>query len=153
MCNSLGWNNRIRQSENSNPRFSTKLPGRYSRIQTHCACSVNATLTCAEKYSVPAVWEKIKKKVDASVAAKPALVRALFWTGFKLKAKMLDWGMSGSLFNPLFKKVREATGGSVRLTISGGAPLALETQKFLSVTHAPLLVGYGLTETTAYSRS
>jgi long-chain acyl-CoA synthetase len=88
--------------------------------------------------------------VDVNISSKPALVRTLFWAGFRLKSKMMDWGMSGSLLNPLFKKIRAATGGDVRLTISGGAPLAKETQRFLSVTHAPLLVGYGLTETTAY---
>jgi long-chain acyl-CoA synthetase len=62
----------------------------------------------------------------------------------------MDWGMSGGVFNVIFKNVRAATGGNVKLTVSGGAPLAKETQKFLSVTHAPLLVGYGLTETSAY---
>ena len=62
---------------------------------------------------------------------------------------MMDWGMSGKVFDPIFKNVRAATGGSVRLTVCGGAPLARDTQKFLTITHAPLLVGYGLTETSA----
>ena len=63
---------------------------------------------------------------------------------------MMDWGMSGAFLNPIFKSIRAATGGHVKLTLSGGAPLDKATQKFLSVTHAPLLTGYGLTETTAY---
>ena len=58
--------------------------------------------------------------------------------------------MSGNMFDPVFKQIRAATGGNVKLTVCGGAPLAKDTQKFLSVTHAPLLVGYGLTETAAY---
>lgn len=62
----------------------------------------------------------------------------------------MDWGMSSTIFDPAFKKIRSATGGNVKLTISGGSPLAKDTQKFLSVTHAPLLVGYGLTESSAY---
>jgi long-chain acyl-CoA synthetase len=78
------------------------------------------------------------------------VLRGLFWTAYHLKAKLMDWGMSGGMFNVIFKNVRAATGGNVKLTVSGGAPLAKETQKFLSVTHAPLLVGYGLTETSAY---
>lgn len=62
----------------------------------------------------------------------------------------MDLGISGKLFNPIFKQIRAATGGHVKLAVCGGAPLAKDTQKFLSVTHAPLLVGYGLTETSAY---
>jgi len=57
--------------------------------------------------------------------------------------------MSGGLFNLVFKQIRAATGGNVKLTVCGGAHLAKDTQRFLSVTHAPLLVGYGLTETAA----
>jgi long-chain acyl-CoA synthetase len=62
---------------------------------------------------------------------------------------MMDWGWSGGLVDPIFKTIRAATGGNVKLTVSGGSPLNKETQKFLSITHAPLLVGYGLTESTA----
>lgn len=62
----------------------------------------------------------------------------------------MDWGLSGGFLNPIFKQIRAATGGSVKLTLSGGSALDKATQKFLSVTHAPLLTGYGLTETTAY---
>jgi long-chain acyl-CoA synthetase len=61
----------------------------------------------------------------------------------------MDWGMSGAVFDTVFKKVKAATGGNIRLTVCGGSPLAKDTQKFLSVTHAPLLVGYGLTESSA----
>jgi long-chain acyl-CoA synthetase len=99
--------------------------------------------------SVPAVWEKIRKKVNLKVSSKNAVIRGVFWTAFKAKSKLMDWGMSGNILNPIFKQVRAATGGNVRLTVCGGAPLAKDTQKFLSITHAPLLVGYGLTETTA----
>jgi long-chain acyl-CoA synthetase len=57
--------------------------------------------------------------------------------------------MSGGVFNPIFKKIRAATGGNVKLTLCGGAPLDKYTQRFLSVTLAPLLTGYGLTESAA----
>lgn len=87
--------------------------------------------------------------MDSTVASKNPFVRGLFWTSFHLKSKLMDWGMSGGVFNPIFKQVRAATGGNVKLTLCGGAPLAKDTQKFLSIAHAPLLVGYGLTETSA----
>ena len=88
--------------------------------------------------------------MDSTVSSKNVFIRGLFWGGFYLKSKFMDWRMPATMFDPIFKQVRAATGGSVKLTISGGAPLAKDTQKFLSITHAPLLVGYGLTETTAY---
>jgi long-chain acyl-CoA synthetase len=100
--------------------------------------------------SVPAVWEKIKKKVDSNIANQSFIVRGIFWTCFTIKSKLMDWGLGGSFLTPIFKQIRAATGGDVKLTLSGGAPLDKATQKFLSVTHAPLLTGYGLTETTAY---
>jgi long-chain acyl-CoA synthetase len=90
------------------------------------------------------------------VASKNFLIRSAFWTAFKAKEALLSWKWTWPaktltpVFNPIFKEIRAATGGDVRATVSGGAPLAKETQKFLTVTHAPLLVGYGLTETTAY---
>jgi long-chain acyl-CoA synthetase len=95
------------------------------------------------------VWEKIKKKVDSTLSAKHPILRGVFWTCFHLKNKLMDWGMSGGVLNPIFEQIRAVTGGNVKLTICGGAPLAKDTQRFLSVTHAPLLVGYGLTETAA----
>lgn len=78
------------------------------------------------------------------------MVRGLFWGTYKLKSKLMEWGWKTGWLNFVFKKVRAATGGDVRFCISGGAPLAVETQKFLTITHAPLLTGYGLTESSAY---
>lgn len=48
----------------------------------------------------------------------------------------------------VFDKVREATGGDLRVAMSGGAPLARSTQDFLSLTLCPLINGYGMTETS-----
>ena len=48
------------------------------------------------------------------------------------------------------RKIRNMLGGRVRLMFSGGAPLSPETNDFIRVCiGAPLLQGYGLTETTA----
>jgi long-chain acyl-CoA synthetase len=51
-----------------------------------------------------------------------------------------------------FNKTKAALGGRVRLMISGSAPLLPEVHKFLKVTMAaPLLEGYGQTESTGAS--
>jgi long-chain acyl-CoA synthetase len=50
----------------------------------------------------------------------------------------------------VYRKIRKMLGGRVRLMFSGGAPLSPETNDFIRVCiGAPLLQGYGLTETNA----
>ena len=50
----------------------------------------------------------------------------------------------------VYRKIRKMLGGHVRLMFSGGAPLSPETNDFIRVCiGAPLLQGYGLTETNA----
>lgn len=52
----------------------------------------------------------------------------------------------------VFSKVKERLGGKVQLIVSGGAPLAPHVEEFLKVTMcAPVVQGYGLTETCAAS--
>jgi long-chain acyl-CoA synthetase len=50
----------------------------------------------------------------------------------------------------VFKKVKEATGGRLRFCMNGAAPIARDTQEFISMVISPLICGYGMTETTAY---
>jgi long-chain acyl-CoA synthetase len=49
----------------------------------------------------------------------------------------------------VFKKVKEATGGRLRICMNGGGPIAKETQRFISLAITPMINGYGLTETSA----
>ena len=46
----------------------------------------------------------------------------------------------------VFKKISDGTGGRLRAAISGGAPVASQTQEFLSMVLCPLIQGYGMTE-------
>ncbi len=48
----------------------------------------------------------------------------------------------------VYGKVREATGGQVKHLISGGGSLARHIDIFFEIIGVPLLVGYGLTETS-----
>src|SRR5260370_19727461 len=56
----------------------------------------------------------------------------------------LAWGLADKL---VFSKIREGTGGKLRLVFSGGAPLARELEEFFWAVGVPIYQGYGLTET------
>ena len=48
----------------------------------------------------------------------------------------------------VYQKIRQATGGNVKTLISGGGALAIHLDNFYEIIGVPLLVGYGLTETS-----
>ncbi|EFQ33159.1 AMP-binding enzyme [Colletotrichum graminicola] len=100
---------------------------------------------------VPAVWETVKKGIVAKVNAGSPLVKTLFWNALSAKMHMMNAGIPGSgvLDSVVFKKLKEATGGRLKLCMNGGGPIAKETQQFISMAIAPMIIGYGLTETTA----
>ncbi|KXJ92160.1 AMP-binding enzyme [Microdochium bolleyi] len=100
---------------------------------------------------VPAVFESVKKGILAKVAAGSPLVQKMFWSGLSLKGSLLASGLPGTgvLDSVVFKKIKEATGGRLKLCMNGGGPVAKETQRFISLAIAPMIIGYGLTETSA----
>lgn len=100
---------------------------------------------------VPAVWESVKKGIIAKVNAGSPVVKSLFWGALAAKNFLMGAGLpgSGALDAVVFKKIKEATGGRLRLCMNGGGPVAKETQRFISMAICPMIIGYGLTETTA----
>lgn len=99
---------------------------------------------------VAAVWESVRKGVLAKVRQLPPLTQKLFWTAYRAKAAMNAYHIPfASAFDIIFKKVRAATGGHLRFVMNGGSPISLDAQVFISTLIAPLLLGYGLTETCA----
>lgn len=100
---------------------------------------------------VPAIWEVIKKGIIAKVDAGSPVVRNLFWGALSAKNFLMSNGLPGSgiLDALVFKKVKEATGGSLKLCLNGGGPIPKETHRFISMAICPMIHGYGLTETCA----
>ncbi|KAL7627600.1 long-chain fatty acid-CoA ligase [Parahypoxylon ruwenzoriense] len=100
---------------------------------------------------VPAVWESVKKGITAKVHAGGPVVQNMFWGALALKSRLLATGLPGSglLDSVVFKKIKEATGGRLKLCMNGGGPVAKDTQRFISMAIAPMIIGYGLTETNA----
>lgn len=100
---------------------------------------------------VPAVFETVKKGILAQLNKSSFIVRNLFWGSMAAKQFLLQNGLPGSgvLDSVVFKKLRDATGGRLRIFMNGGGPIAKDTLKFISYAIAPMISGYGLTETTA----
>ncbi|EER25741.1 Long-chain-fatty-acid-CoA ligase, putative [Coccidioides posadasii C735 delta SOWgp] len=100
---------------------------------------------------VPMVWETVKKGILGNVNKSSAIVKGLFWGGLAAKSFLMSTGLPGAgvLDAIVFKKLKEATGGRLRIMLSGGGPISKETQHFLSMAICPMINGYGLTETAA----
>ncbi|OQO05509.1 hypothetical protein B0A48_09278 [Cryoendolithus antarcticus] len=106
---------------------------------------------------VPAVWETVKKGIMAKVSKMNPIVKNMFWGALSAKSFMMDnasylplASMGTNIVDTVvFKKIQEATGGKLRICLNGGGPIAKDTQRFISMCIAPMIGGYGLTETAA----
>ncbi|KAJ9151314.1 Acetyl-CoA synthetase-like protein [Pleurostoma richardsiae] len=100
---------------------------------------------------VPQVWETLRKGVIAGVEAAGPAASALFWTVLRLKGFMVRHAIPGSglLDGLVFGKVRHMCGDRLRFIVNGASGIAPATNTFLSMVLAPMLCGYGLTETGA----
>ena len=50
----------------------------------------------------------------------------------------------------VFKKIKAATGGGLKICMTGGGPVAEETQHFISMALYPMIISYGSTECKFY---
>jgi long-chain acyl-CoA synthetase len=105
---------------------------------------------------VPRVYEKIRQAVESRAALSPVKKRLLAWA-IRLGSHFGDvvydgrrpssfrWNLAYKL---IYAKVREAFGGRVKIFVSGGAPLGMDTARWFASVGIPLWEGYGLTETS-----
>lgn len=101
---------------------------------------------------VAAVWEAVKKGIISQIEKQPATTQKIFWAAYNAKAtsKKYHIPLIPSLIDSvIFKKIKLATGGNIRLMLNGGSPISGETQRFINNTIGTMLIGYGLTETCA----
>ncbi|GME92762.1 unnamed protein product [Ambrosiozyma monospora] len=106
--------------------------------------------------AVGAIWEALKKGLLAQISLLPRASQKIFWNAYNAKIALTSRrnhrknALSSAIDSLVFKKVRAFTGGCLKLNLNGGSGISIETQKFLTqVLDAPMLIGYGLTETTA----
>ena len=127
---------------------------------------------------VPRLWESLYEGVQKQFREQPANKQKLVNTFFKIseqyiKARRIANGLSldnlapsatektlagikAAMLAPLhsigdkivYQKVRDAVGSEVKSFISGGGSLAKHLDDFYEIIGIPILVGYGLTETS-----
>ncbi|KAL5615437.1 hypothetical protein BROUX41_005482 [Berkeleyomyces rouxiae] len=100
---------------------------------------------------VPQIWETIRKGVTSKVEQSSPLIRSLFWGAINYKTWMTNHSLPGAslLDSVVFSKVRQLTGGRLRFIVNGASGISDSTKHFLSMVLAPMMAGYGLTETAA----
>jgi long-chain acyl-CoA synthetase len=107
--------------------------------------------------SVPRIFEKLYTLVTSH--GDPEQIKAATQVGLKVRALQaagqdvppeLQAHFDGAE-EKLFKNVRAAFGGRLRQATSGAAPIAQEILEFFFACGAPVLEGYGMTETATAS--
>ncbi|KAK9720730.1 long-chain fatty acid-CoA ligase [Basidiobolus ranarum] len=127
----------------SNPRTLTDASVRNCKGDLRELCP---TIMCG----VPAVWETIRKGVMSQVQNSGKLARVVFDLAFRNKNFLKNAGIPSGIWDTIiFNKIKKATGGRLRYALSGGAPIAPETQAFLTTCICTVLQAYGMTEATA----
>lgn len=108
--------------------------------------------------SVPRLFERIKNRVEKGVMAGPEKNQKIFrWAmgvgveRFRAEQRKGRAGMILSAKNMIaeklvFAKVRERTGGNIRMFVSGGAALPNDIAEFFFAIGLRIVEGYGLTE-------
>jgi len=117
---------------------------------------VRPTVMC----SVPRLYEKMYARVNERVAAGPPLRQKIFDWAIGVGAEVFGHFVARTKPGPFLKlkfaiadklafaKIKERTGGRLKLFVSGGAPLAKEIGEFFGAAGLLVVEGYGLTETS-----
>ncbi|HEY6300582.1 MAG TPA: long-chain fatty acid--CoA ligase, partial [Candidatus Binatus sp.] len=108
--------------------------------------------------TVPRLLEVIHSRVMRTVETSPPMRQRLFKMALNAGEQAAEYRNRGKPLPPMlalsmavfrrlvFARVRGIFGGRIRYLISGGAPLPIEINRFLSAAEVPIVEGYGLTE-------
>ena len=136
--------------------FTTATDGRVPKISENLV-KVSPSLMAG----VPRIFEKIYQGATAKAMSAGGLKAKIFTWAFdssiKIKAAQRA-GKSGGPFAGIqmaladklvFSKIHAATGGNMRVMVSGSAALNGDVARWFDAAGLPILEGYGLTENTA----
>lgn len=136
--------------------FETAVDGRVDKIVTNLP-AVRPTIMCG----VPRIYEKIYAGANAKGRAgggpKAMIYDWAFGRAMEIKKARREGRSAGPLASVelaaadrlVFSKIRAATGGRIRLFVSGSAALNGDVARWFDAVGTPILEGYGLTENTA----
>lgn len=118
---------------------------------------VKPNAMCAVPRFYEKVYQTLVKKIEAASPTKQKLFKKALEVGAKVAGKKrtgdsIPFGLNlqHKLFNALvFKKIKNELGGNLEFLPCGGAMLKKEISEFFAAIGLPVIVGYGLTETTA----
>ncbi|KAI8996286.1 long-chain-fatty-acid-CoA-ligase [Trametes punicea] len=134
-----------------NTLFFLGMTAGYGRVKTLTDASVRNCLGDMRAFKpsimvgVPAVWEQIRKGIMARINSSGSFRKSVFNGAYTVKKAGVP-GLSQLVDSTVFNQIKSATGGRLRLALSGGAALSAETQEFLSIALVTVLQGYGMTE-------
>ncbi|KAI0772378.1 long-chain-fatty-acid-CoA-ligase [Trametes elegans] len=123
----------------------------YGRVKTLTDASVRNCVGDIRAFKpsimtgVPAVWEMIRKGIVSKINSSGTVRKSVFSGAYTVKKAGVP-GLSQLVDSAVFSQIKQATGGRLRLALSGGAALSAETQEFLSIALVTVLQGYGMTE-------
>jgi long-chain acyl-CoA synthetase len=89
---------------------------------------------------VPAIWELIRKGILAQVNSSGTVRKSMFNGAMSVKRANVPV-LKNVADSVVFTKIRQATGGRLRVALSGGAALSRETQEFLNIALVTLIQG------------
>jgi long-chain acyl-CoA synthetase len=110
--------------------------------------------------AVPRVFEKIYARLMEKGSRESGLKRKIFDWAISTAERTALWKCGEATVGPFLKlqwyvadklvysKIREGTGGRLRIVPSGGAPLSKALAEFFWAVGIPIYQGYGLTETS-----
>ncbi|KAJ3014805.1 UNVERIFIED_CONTAM: long-chain fatty acid-CoA ligase [Siphonaria sp. JEL0065] len=98
---------------------------------------------------VPALWETMRKGVQAKINDSSTVSKFIYEKAFNLKTKFKAAGLPYGLLNSLvFDKIKKQLGGRLRVGTVAGANCPASTLQFLNTAVADVIAVYGMTETT-----
>jgi long-chain acyl-CoA synthetase len=108
--------------------------------------------------TVPRLLEVIHGRVMKTVESSSAIRQRIFHAAIAVGSRAAEYRARGASVPPhlelamalfrklVFARVHGLFGSRLRYLISGGAPLSVEINRFLSAAEVPIVEGYGLTE-------
>ena len=136
--------------------FTTATDGRVPKISENLV-KVQPSLMAG----VPRIFEKIYQGANSRALGEGGLKAKIFTWAFDSSTKIKAAQRAGKSAGPfagiqmsladklVFSKIRAATGGNMRVMVSGSAALNGDVARWFDAAGLPILEGYGLTENTA----